>query len=213
MTVSLIGLPTVIGLAIVADDLFLVAFGRQWLPSVVPFRILCGVGVLKLLNPYASAAAQARGWIWPEVWRQSVYAISIAVGIAFASRWGITGAAAAVFVATGVMFVLMQHMLLRATGLTVQDVLAPLAPAAIAAVAVGAAALAAGGLLTSVERRWLVLLIQLTASAVAYVLFLLLSRAPEVRTLVDDFVDDIRRRRRLRPANPPVPPAASSVPN
>jgi O-antigen/teichoic acid export membrane protein len=213
MSVALIGIPAFASLAVSADELFLVAFGERWLPSVLPFRILCAVGVLKLLNAYASSAAQARGWIWSEVWRQIVYVFLIVMGIVAAGRWGIVGAAAAVLVATAVMFVLMQHMLLRATGLGPRDVVEPVLPAVACAAWVAAAALAAELLLRGVERRWLVLLAQLGAAAVTYVLFLWLTRAPDVRDLVQELRDDFSRRLRARAdKSATVPPAASGVP-
>jgi O-antigen/teichoic acid export membrane protein len=213
MSVALIGMPAFAALAVCADDLFVVAFGERWRPSVLPFRILCAVGVLKLLNAYASSAAQARGWIWSEVWRQFVYVSLIIVGIVAAGRWGIVGAAAAVLLATAVMFVLMQHMLLRATGIAPRDVLEPLLPALTCTAWVSAAAAAAELLLSAAGRRWLVLMAQLTAAAVTYVLFLWLTRAPDVRDLVLELRHDFSRRLRARAVKSvPAPPAASSVP-
>jgi hypothetical protein len=137
----------------------------------------------------------------------------IVVGIVAAGRWGIVGAAAAVFVATVVMFVLMQHMLLRATELGPRDVVEPLMPALACAAWVAAAAMAAELLLRAVEHRWLVLLAQLGAAAVTYVLFLLLTRAPDVRDLVQELLNDFRRRLRARATkSAAIPPAASGVP-
>jgi PST family polysaccharide transporter len=212
MSVALIGIPAFAALAVSADELFVVAFGERWQPSVLPFRILCAVGALKLLNAYASSAAQARGWIWSEVWRQIVYVCLIVVGIVAAGRWGIVGAAAAVLVATVVMFLLMQHMLLRATELGPRDVVEPLVPALACAAWVAAAATAAELLLGAAGRRWLVLVAQLGAAGVTYVLFLLLTRTPEVRDLVQELRKDFSRRLRARATkSAAVPPAASGV--
>jgi teichuronic acid exporter len=215
LSVALVGMPAFAALAVSADDLFIVAFGERWRPSVLPFRILCAVGVLKLLNAYASSAAQARGWIWSEVWRQIVYASLIVGTIVAASRWGIVGAAVGVLAATVVMFVLMQQMLMRATGLAVRDALEPIVPAVGAAAAVAAGALGVRLLMGGVHHRWMVLLAQLGAAAVTYLLYLWLTRVPEVRALLQELQGDLRRRFRARPARAnagEVQPSASGVP-
>jgi hypothetical protein len=112
-----------------------------------------------------------------------------------------------------VMFLLMQHMLLRATELGPRDVVEPLVPALACAAWVAAAALAAELLLRHVERRWIVLLAQLGAAAVTYVLFLWLTRAPDVRDLVQELRNDLSRRLRTRAAkSATAPPAATGVP-
>ncbi len=44
------GLPVLVGMVLVADDAFLVVFGTQWTPAVLPFQLLSGAGLVMLLS-------------------------------------------------------------------------------------------------------------------------------------------------------------------
>ncbi len=78
---TFIGFPTFAALIVIAPQLVEVLYGRQWLPAVVPFQILCIAGACRVTLAYASAAIQAAGQIWSETWRQATYVILIAVGV------------------------------------------------------------------------------------------------------------------------------------
>ena len=101
----------------------------KWAPAVLPFQILCIAFMLRLTNTYAGSAAQARGWIWSQNWRYAVNVAMVAGGVFVLSAWGISGAAAAVLLATCVLFILMQQLLRAATHFSWRDILEPQIPA------------------------------------------------------------------------------------
>jgi O-antigen/teichoic acid export membrane protein len=47
---SLLGMPVLGGMAIVADDAFALLLGERWLPAVVPFQVLACVGMLMTVS-------------------------------------------------------------------------------------------------------------------------------------------------------------------
>jgi O-antigen/teichoic acid export membrane protein len=194
LTVTLIAFPIFAGLLGAAPELFMVMFGPRWTPAVLPFRILCVAGMMKLLIEYADAAIQAAGWIWTEVWYQLAYLTMIVLGVAAASAWGLPGAAGAVLLATGIHSVLLNSLLRRATGLGWRDMLEPQVPGL----------LCAAGMVTLVwvirlfmDRSFtgmpvaVVLGTQVAVCAIFYVAFLWFSRFPEVRNVLREMLSDL----------------------
>ncbi|MDR7097743.1 O-antigen/teichoic acid export membrane protein [Lysobacter niabensis] len=57
----LINAPVMLGLAVLAEPVITVLFGRQWLPAVPIFRVLCLAGVLYPLNAINLHALMAQG--------------------------------------------------------------------------------------------------------------------------------------------------------
>lgn len=132
MTATLVGYMVFGALAAMAPHLIVVAFGDRWRPTIVPLQILCAAFALKLLNRYANAAAQAKGWVWPQVWLQLLRIVLLVTGVYLAMPWGINGAAVAVLGAMAIVFVLMQTMMRKATGLRWLDIVQPQIPAVTA---------------------------------------------------------------------------------
>ena len=110
--------------------LIVVLFGEPWRPSILPFQLLCIAGALKISNVWhgAGAAANARGWIWSNVWRQAVQTICIVVGVYVGARWGVNGATFAVLVATVIMFFLTLSLLQASVQLGWRDLMRPHVP-------------------------------------------------------------------------------------
>ncbi|MBA3884186.1 MAG: lipopolysaccharide biosynthesis protein [Acidobacteria bacterium] len=186
---TLVGYPAFAVLVALAHPLFLVLFGEQWLPAVVPFQILCLAAPFNLTNGYASAAAQARGWVWSQAWRQVVVVALIASGVYAASPWGVTGAAAAVLGATVTGWVLMQHLLRSATHFTWSDILGPQVPALTCSIALVSLLTLGQRLLLQLWpalEPWQLLLVLGTAGCAAYLLFLRYSRFTEASSLVHE---------------------------
>jgi PST family polysaccharide transporter len=194
LTVTLIAFPIFGGMLGAAPELFVVMFGPRWNPAVLPFRILCVAGMMKLLIEYADAAIQAAGWIWTEVWYQVAYLIMIVLGVAAASKWGLPGAAGAVVVATGIHSAMLTGLLRRATGLGWRDMLEPQVPGL----------LCAGGMVALVwatrifmHRSFsempaaIVLATEVLVCATFYVSFLWFSRFPEVRNVLRETLSDL----------------------
>ena len=45
-----LGMPAMVGMALVAPDAFALLLGPRWLPAVLPFQLLAVVGVLMLYS-------------------------------------------------------------------------------------------------------------------------------------------------------------------
>jgi O-antigen/teichoic acid export membrane protein len=202
--VSLVGYSTFAALAALGMPLFLVMFGSQWTAAVAPFQVLCAAGLLKLYIAYVSAAVQAKGRVWGEVWRQAVYAGLIVVGVIVGSRWGLTGAAFGVLAATVIMTVLMCDLLLRVTTMTSADIVVPQLAGLSCAVVVAVAITVARLLLWTVSGDppvFAQLLVEAGAGGLAGSLFLLFCPFREGRELVRetlfDFAPFIGRKLRL----------------
>jgi O-antigen/teichoic acid export membrane protein len=194
MSASLLGLPLFATMAVVAPDLIVVLFGDQWRGAVAPFQVLCAAGALKLLNSYASAATQAAGRIWPEVWRQLAYIGLILVGIYLFRNFGPPGAALGVLVATVVMAALMHALLKRATSLSWLEILRPQYPAVLCALGTTATAWMTRFALEQsavANARWLLLALAGLAAVVFYAWFTLFAPIRDVRALVDEVLADL----------------------
>jgi O-antigen/teichoic acid export membrane protein len=197
LSTTLMGYPIFAALAAIAHPLFLVAFGQKWLPSVLPFQILCVAFMLKLTNTYAGSAAQARGWIWSQVWRHAVNVVCIAVGVFLLRPWGIVGAAVAVLAATVVLAAMMQHLLRSATHFGWGDILEPQLPAILCSAGVAIAALAAEFAVVRVDPAapaWAILIAQSVCAGTFFLGFLRFSGFAEVTELVGETLGHISPR-------------------
>jgi O-antigen/teichoic acid export membrane protein len=176
--------------------LIIVLFGDQWRPSIVPFQLLCIGGAMRAANAFAGAAANARGWIWSNVWRQAAYVVCIAAGVYLAAPWGVDGAAAAVLAATAVMTLLTVSMLRPATGLGWARLLAPHLPGLLLAGLLGSlvwgvdvAAAAAG-----VRSHLVILIVQNVTAGLAAVAAIRWTPFPLVSKVIREIVGDVSPR-------------------
>lgn len=194
LAVTVVGYPILTALILLAPELIELLFGRVWLPTVLPFRILCAGGMLRLLNTYASTATQAKGLIWSEVGRLTVSTVILAAGVAILCRWGVGGAAAGVLAATVVTTVLMQHLTRRLTGLRWRDLVGPQVPAVVCSIGLTLVLTLTRFLL---HGWWaspppvLTLLVSTGVAAVYYLAFVLFSGFGEVRGVVFEALDDL----------------------
>lgn len=194
LTATLISYPTLATLVVVAPPLFAILFGERWLSAVPAFQVLCIAGMPKILNAFASTAAQAVGRIWAEVWRQVVSLALLVLAVAFFGRWGIAGAAFGVLVASLTMSVLMHGMLRATMGLTPRDVLMPQLPSIICAAGAATLAVVSGRALRAIDPtpgNWALLVVQSSSAAAFSLSFVLLCRFAEVRSLVREIVVDL----------------------
>jgi O-antigen/teichoic acid export membrane protein len=192
LSVTLVGYPCLTWFILVAPSLFLVGFGERWVPASYAFQILCVTGMMKLLNAYASVAMQAKDLIWTEVSRQLGYLVLLIVGVAIGARWGVTGAAGGVLIATVAMSVVMHELLRRTGALTWSDVLVPQLPAVTGSAGVSVTVLLVGWLFAPLSPSpWQFLLIKGAAAAAFYVAYLLKGPFPEMQALVWETVEDL----------------------
>jgi O-antigen/teichoic acid export membrane protein len=193
MTVTLLGYLVFAGLGTMAPHLIVVALGENWRMAVIPFQLLCVAFGVKILNQYAIAAAQARGWVWPQIWRQLVQIACIVIGVYLAIPWGINGAAFAVLAATITMFFLLQSMMRKATGLGWADVMQPQVPA-LASASLLVAVLWSIDLLCAGAAPALVLVLQAGAAAVFMLAFAWWCPFKDARVLMHEVVNDLSPR-------------------
>lgn len=189
LSATMLGYPIMVGLIFAAPELIRVLFGERWALAIVPFQVLCGVAILRLLNAYASTASQAMGRIWSEVARQLLFVVILVLSVLALSRWGINGAAVGVLLATCAVTVLLQALVRHSTGFSWRDLLGPQWPAVQCA-----AGLAVILLLTRLGLTRAApslsplagLAILGSVGAAYYMAFLLLCRAPDVQETVYD---------------------------
>jgi PST family polysaccharide transporter len=180
-------------LGAMGPHLIVFVFGEKWQPCVVPFQMLCVSGALRTTNAFAGAAAEARGWIWSNVWRQGVYVGLIAVGVYLAAPWGIDGASAAVLASTAVMTLLTMEMAKVATEMSWRSLLMPQIPGVLLAVLLG-------GLVWIVDELFLqwgigahfpVLVAQSVAAGVVGVAAIRWTPFPMVASVIHEIVSDV----------------------
>jgi PST family polysaccharide transporter len=192
--VTVIGYPVLAALIVVGPELIEVLYGAKWRPAALPFQVLCGAAMLRLLNVYASSATQAKGQIWSEVRRQALFTVLLAACVAAGSRWGITGAAAGVLAATSVMTLMLQALTRQVAHLSWADIYAPQLPGAVAGcgLALGLTMVKAA-LLTIYPSTPVFLAFLLCAglSALYLLAFLLFSPFAAVREIVQESADDL----------------------
>jgi PST family polysaccharide transporter len=194
LSITLVGYPLLTGLIVTAPQLILVLFGPKWVAATIPFQILCTANVLRLLNLYSSSATQAKGQIWLEVKRQTLFLTVLVVSVTFMSRWGIAGAALGVLVATVAMTAMLQTLVKRLADLSWRDMLEPQAPAATCSAGMIVVLLLtlAGVRALSDAPPPLVLLAACSATATLYyIAFLLFVPFFEVRALVHETAMDM----------------------
>jgi PST family polysaccharide transporter len=96
MTVSLIGYPLFVTLIVLAPEIIYVLFGRQWMPAVVPFQILCVTGLPRLILQVMVMVTYVTGSSRYEMKRRTVMAVLTLAGSVVGVRWGLAGVATAV---------------------------------------------------------------------------------------------------------------------
>jgi PST family polysaccharide transporter len=190
----MVGYPILTAMIVTAPALIEVLFGARWLPSVLPFQILCVASMLKLLNMYASTATQAKGMIWSEVKRQSLFTGLLVLAVAALSRFGIAGAAVGVLLATACMTPLMQTLVKNLAGLEWRDLLAPQLPAVLCSMQM--AVVLAGARLAlyawfGEPHPLTVLGVSAVVGTCCYLAFVLFAPIRQLRELVEESLHDL----------------------
>jgi PST family polysaccharide transporter len=182
-------------LVVMAPELFSLLFGPQWRAAVFPFRLLCVVGLIRLLSTFASSGNQAAGAVWKEVPRNAAYVAAIVVGTGLGSWWGLNGATVGVVAAAVVWAGLSHQLLCRTTGIEWGDLVKPQIPGLVAGIGLVATLLIVRGLITRglglvlPDYEWLAL-----AAGIAFLfglLYLRFNPFPELRGLVVETAKDL----------------------
>lgn len=124
--VTMVTLPMLVGLALVAPLAVSVVFSAKWLPAVPVIRVLTIAGFLRLLTTFWPTGLEATGKpglrLRLSMFSVGLYLPAFVVGL----HWGIIGVAAGYLVATIVLMPIVYRYVSQAIGMTVRDVWAAL---------------------------------------------------------------------------------------
>jgi hypothetical protein len=155
--------------------------------------MLCLSAAFRTTNVFAGAAADARGWVWSNVWRQAVYVVLIAGGVYFAAPWGINGASAAVLAATAVMTLLTMEVAKVATEMSWRSLLTPQVPGILLAVLLGSLVWLVDALFQQwgIAGHFPVLVAQSVVAGIVGMAAIRWTPFPIVATVVHEIVSDV----------------------
>jgi PST family polysaccharide transporter len=194
LTATIVALPVFAGLIVAGREFTVVVFGEKWLPSVVPFQLLCAAGALRVVSSYATAAVQASGLVWSEMWRSAMSLVLIVGFVLLLRGWGIEGTALAVLLASLISASVLQSLVRQVTGLTWRELLVPVVPGTLAAIGT---ALVVGGVTVAMRSfvpsgaPWHTLLAQTVSGGLFWLTFTLFVRFQALQGVVDEVLADL----------------------
>ena len=195
LSVSLASYPLLIGAMLIAPEFILFVYGEKWLPTVVPFQIMCVAGVLRSIDPFLNSVVTATGYVKHSAFRRFFEVILVGIASFIGASYGITGVSIGIAISSVIVMILMVNLLKRVSNIGWRDYLTPQLPAIGGSLVMAAVMLAlrfAGTNLIGWER--LLLMFGMTAAGAAtYFGFLWLIRPPKVMKLLDEMVVDLRR--------------------
>ena len=138
---SIIGVPLFAGLAIVAPELVRVYAGPQWMPSVLPLRILCLAGCVSILNIGIPALFLAKGRPDIDLKLTLIQTGFLIPALLIGVRFDLLGASIGVTAATVGAWLLRQLFVHQVIKLSFKEYLLSLRPAFISSLIMAAAVL------------------------------------------------------------------------
>lgn len=120
--VCILILPSSIFLSILAPEFVHVVLGPGWGKAVVPFQILALGMYFRIGYKVSCTLSQAIGAVYENARRQAVYAALVLFGAWAGQHWGgLEGAALGVLFALFLFFLIMSHLSLQLTSMTLRD--------------------------------------------------------------------------------------------
>lgn len=142
--------------AVAGREIFVCLFGPKWLDAVVPFKILCLAGPLRVATNHIDAFARGVGRVAEQAKSHTLYAIAVTILVAVGVRAGLKGVAVAVVFAVCLMYLQMMRLAKRALRFSLRDLMrAHLLVLPIAGLAVAGAS--GAGVITRGEPETLIL--------------------------------------------------------
>lgn len=135
---SSLAVPTSALLLLLAPETVHVLLGAQWGSAVLPLQIMSAGVFLRTGISLSGSVALASARVYPLAIRQFMYALAVVLGSILAVRWGIAAVSASTVLAMVCFFVLMESLVVEATGIRAGR----LARAQLPGVVAGAATLA-----------------------------------------------------------------------
>ena len=194
---SLLGMPVLGGMAIVADDAFALLLGERWLPAVVPFQVLAFVGMLMTVSYSLPPLINALGR--PDINLRYTIISTIILPSGFVIlglTHGLVGICWAWLILSPLIEVWIVHSTRHLTGCSVKDLAVAQLPVVMGVIAMAATTLMAKHLLSDVSPAVLRLGATILVGAATYTSFMLLVAR---RTVVADLRMLLRELRRDQP--------------
>jgi O-antigen/teichoic acid export membrane protein len=195
---SLLGMPVLGGMAIVADDAFALVLGEKWLPAVGPFQVLAVVGMLMTVSYSLSPLINALGR--PDINLRYTIISTIILPSGFVIlglTHGLVGICWAWLILYPLIEVWIVHSTRHLTGCGVRDLAIAQLPVVMGMVAMAATTLLARKLLSDLSQAVLRLGATILVGALTYVSFMLVVAR---RTVVADLrmlLQELRRDQRV----------------
>jgi len=181
--ISLITLPMLAGMLVVAPEFVLAVFGEQWVPSIRVLQLLCIVGAFKSLGNPVGSVLLAKGKANIGFYQNLFTVVLISVAVIVGARWGITGVAAALLLVQLPIFLVIQPVVNRLIGLGWGPYFGGLRTAVLASVVMAAAVLLVRPLLAGAGSL-LLLVSGIAVGATTYFACAALFDRPAVRELL-----------------------------
>jgi PST family polysaccharide transporter len=127
--VTMVVMPVMAGLALVAPLVVVVVFGARWAPSGPVVSLLALAGFVGMMTALGPSGLQASGRADLHLKNTLLSAVTYVPAFAFGLRWGIMGVATGYLVATAVLAPVGYRFLMAATGVTSRELWEAIAPA------------------------------------------------------------------------------------
>ena len=124
----LLALPASLMLAVSAPEIVAVVLGAQWDAAVAVLQVLAAGAAFRFGGLLNTPVTRAMGALRRVTWRLALYACVLLAGIAAASRWGLSGVAAAAVFAFAASWLTMTQLALSLLGLGWRRLLRRLLP-------------------------------------------------------------------------------------
>ena len=180
---ALVTFPACIGLALVADDLVRSVLGEHWAAAILPVRLLAVVATVRSIQPLIPQVLFAIGQSRLNMINAMLTALVLPVCFVLASRWGISGVAAAWLIVGPLMFGRLLLRTLRLIELPTRQYLMCLWPATSACLVMVCAVVSVDRAFLGAAPAYVSLIINIVIGALAYTVTLLTFHRARIASL------------------------------
>jgi O-antigen/teichoic acid export membrane protein len=167
--VGLVAIPSLTGLAIVADDFVDVVLGERWHEAVPLIRVLAVVGAVQALQRLNMSILQARGRTGALLGLSAVWVVALVLAVVIGHDAGITRVAVYTAIFSSIGQLAFMATTAAAVGMTLASSLRPLVGVILASAVMAAAVLAADRLTDGRTGDTAALLIEIAAGLLVFV--------------------------------------------
>lgn len=119
--IAVIVLPITVLSVILAPELVRLVLGKNWEDAIGPFQILAFGMLFRTSYKMSDSLARATGAVYNRAWRQTLFALFVALGAWIGAHWGLIGVAIGVLLANFSNYILMAHLSLKLISMTWKD--------------------------------------------------------------------------------------------